>query len=103
MCSDIASFSITTPKFSVYYLLSPYKVPLLRKDMFGLLCNKKEVDEEQICLTKYNDDGDDDNQGMTNQSMTETDDDKIEEEGQSSNSQTSFHVLNLIQGAFFIS
>ena len=77
--------------------------------MFKLLCkNGEKEDEEEAFLTKCDsDDNDDDdvvisNQDGTNGELKDKDQDAERiEEGQSSNSQTSFHVLNLIQGGFF--
>ena len=77
--------------------------------MFGLLCNnEKKEDEEKAFLSKCDSDENDDddviisNQDGTNEELKDKDEDGERiEEGQSSNSQTSFHVLNLIQGALF--
>ena len=77
--------------------------------MLKKLFNKVEQqDEEKICLTKSTNEDDtddeadggrlDDHRINGNIPKQDNEDNETVEEGQSSNLQTSFHILNLIQG-----
>ena len=81
-----------------------------KSEMPRIFCKEiAEDDEEKACLTKCDRDGEDDDDGDDSTVKNENDNanqrpkeytanDVSNDKGQSSNSQTSFHVLNLIQG-----